>query len=127
MSKVRTFIERQEMKIKLETTIGSVLVKSSGHYIEIYTAEDAYREGLINLHDYHKGEARIRLTLSNVLREVCDVLRDYFEQFALIDIEVLEAKIEELLEPDACGLVIGVVGVVEHPYSPVFKGKVGVG
>jgi hypothetical protein len=41
------------------------------------------------------------LTLSNVLREVCKVLRDYFEQFALIDIEVLEANIDELLEPDA--------------------------
>jgi hypothetical protein len=41
------------------------------------------------------------LTLSNVLREVCEVLRDYFGQFALIDIEVLEANIEELLEPDA--------------------------
>jgi hypothetical protein len=85
-----------------------------------------------------------------VLREVCVVLRDYFEQFALIDIEVLEANIEELLELDAIerlkmmetwratmtkhdafgvviGVVIGVVGAVEHPYSPVFKGKVGVG
>ena len=41
------------------------------------------------------------LTLSNVIREVCKVLRDYCEQFALIDIEVLEANIEELLEPDA--------------------------
>lgn len=81
-----------------------------------------------------------------MLREVCVVLRDYFEQFALIDIEVLEANIEELLELDAIerlkmmetwratmtkhdafGVVIGVVGAVEHPYSPVFKGKVGVG
>jgi len=89
------------MKLQLETTIGFVLVEASGHYIEIYTGEDSYREGLINLYNYHKGEARMSLTLSNVIREVCKVLRDYCEQFALIDIEVLEANIEELLEPDA--------------------------
>jgi len=32
-----------------------------------------------------------------------------------------------MTERDAFGVVIGVVGVVEHPYSPVFNGKVGVG
>jgi hypothetical protein len=89
------------MKIQLETTIGFVLVESTGHYIEVYTSEDSYREGLINLWDYEKGKARVEPNLSNVLHEVSDVLNDYFDDFGIWNIEVLEAEIEELLERDA--------------------------
>ncbi len=89
------------MKLQLETTIGFVLVESSGHYIEIYTSEDSYREGLINLWDYEKDKLIMEPTISNVIREVLSTLRDYFEGFGIRNIEILEADIEELLEPDA--------------------------
>ena len=89
------------MELQLETTIGFVLVKSGGHYIEIYTSEESYREGLINLWDYAKDKLIMELTLSNVIREVLSDLGNYFEGFAISTVEVLEADIEELLEPDA--------------------------
>lgn len=89
------------MKLQLETTIGFVLVESSGHYIEIYTSEDSCREGLINLWDYEKDKLIMEPTISNVIREVFSNLRYYFEGFGIRNIEVLEADIRELLEPDA--------------------------
>lgn len=88
------------MKLQLETTIGSVLVESGGQYIEIYTAEESYLEGLINLWDYEKGEMIMNPTLSNVIREVLTTLRDYFDNFAIRNVEIMEAKVDELLEPD---------------------------
>ncbi|HEY7853757.1 MAG TPA: hypothetical protein VIB80_01390 [Aquiluna sp.] len=89
------------MKLQLETTIGFVLVESSGHYIEIYTSEDSYQEGLINLWDYEKDKLIMEPTMSNVIREVLSTLGDFFESFAIGNIEVLEANIDELVEPDA--------------------------
>ena len=89
------------MKLQLETSIGSVLVESSGHYIEIYTPEESYREGLINLWDYEKDEIKMNPTLSNVIREVYSTLSDSFEGFRIGQIEILEGELDELLEPDA--------------------------
>ena len=89
------------MKLQLETSIGSVLVESSGHYIEIYTPEESYREGLINLWDYEKDEIKMNPTLSNVIREVYSTLSDSFEGFRIGEIEILEGELDELLEPDA--------------------------
>jgi hypothetical protein len=88
------------MKIQMETNIGTVLVNSAGHYIEIYTGEESYREDLINLWDYHKGDSRLELTLSNVLGEVIPTIRNYFDDFRVETVDVLEASIEELLEPE---------------------------
>lgn len=89
------------MKLQLETTIGSVLVNSGGHYIEIYTPEESYREGLVNLWDYEKRQMTMNLTLSNVIGEVLSTLRNYFDNFGIREIEIVEAKLDELLEPDA--------------------------
>ena len=89
------------MKIQLDTTIGLVHVESSGHYIEVYTWEESYQEGLINLWDYEKDKLRTEPNLSNVLREVSDTLDDFFDDFGIWNIDVVEAGIEELLEPDA--------------------------
>lgn len=88
------------MKLQLETTIGSVLVESRGHYIQIHTPEDSYREGLLNLWDYKKREMIMNPTLSNVIREVLTTLSDYFDNFAIRNVEIMEAKVDELLEPD---------------------------
>jgi len=89
------------MKLQLETNIGFVLVESSGHYIEIYTSEDDYQEGLINLWDYEKNEIRLIPTLSNIIREVLSALGEHFHDFWIGEIDILEGELEELLEPDA--------------------------
>ncbi len=89
------------MKLQLDTTIGLVHVESSGHYIEVYTWEESYQEGLINLWDYEKDKLRMEPNLSNVLHEVSEVLDDFFDDFGIWNIEVVEAGIDELLEPDA--------------------------
>ena len=85
----------------METTIGVVLVVSGGHYIEIYTPQDSYREGVVNLWDYANNQLLMEPTLSNVLREVMSTLREYFEDFNIQRLEILEAEITELVEPDA--------------------------
>lgn len=89
------------MKLQLDTTIGFVMVETSGHYINIYTSEDSYCEGLINLWDYEKGEPRIQIKLSGVIREVIQALREYFPVFEIENIEFIEVPFDELLEDDA--------------------------
>lgn len=42
-------------------------------------------------------------TFSKVIREVLSILRNYFDIFGIRDIEIVEAKIDDLLEPEALG------------------------
>lgn len=84
------------MRAVFETTIGPVLAELNGHYIEIYTAEDCYREGLINLWDYQKREMTIEPGLRDFIRLVCEELKEYFEDFAISGLIDVEASDEEL-------------------------------
>ena len=85
------------MKLQLETTIGFVLVETSGHYINIYISNDSYRDGLINLWDYQKDEIRIQMKLSGVIREVIATLREHFGGFSIQECVIIEARFDELI------------------------------
>ena len=89
------------MKALLHTTIGPVLAEVRGHYIEIQTSVESFQTGLINLWDYRTDQLRMKPNLINVIREVSSTLRESFEDFRIAEIELLEADIEEILEPDA--------------------------
>ncbi len=83
------------MKAVLHTTIGPVLAELNGHYIEIYTAEESYREGLINLWDYEKDTMIIEPSLIVFIRLVCAELRLHFEDFEVDGTIEVEASDEE--------------------------------
>ena len=84
------------MKAVLHTTIGPVLAELNGHYIEIYTAEESYREGLINLWDYEKGTMAIEPGLIDFIGMVCRELRLHFEDFEVSGTIEVEATDEDL-------------------------------
>lgn len=86
------------MKALLHTTIGPVLTETSGHYIEIYTAEESYREGLLNLWDYGKGEMTIEPGLRDLVRLVAEDLSYYFEEFEVFEITEIEATLEQVMK-----------------------------
>ena len=86
------------MKALLHTTIGPVLTEARGHYIYIYTAEESYSEGLINLWDYEKREIRIQPGLRDLVRMVEADLELYFEGFRVLAISETEATLEEVMK-----------------------------
>jgi hypothetical protein len=86
------------MKALLHTTIGPVLTETSGHYIEIYTAEESYREGLLNLWDYEKGKMTIEPGLRDLVRLVAEDLSYYFEEFEVFEITEIEATLEQVMK-----------------------------
>lgn len=88
------------MELKLDTNFGEVLVRASGHYIEVYTPIEHYAEDLINLWDYETDSIRVKLTLENVLREVLDSIREALGSFQLLNIELLDITLDELVEDE---------------------------
>jgi hypothetical protein len=86
------------MQALLHTTIGPVLTTSSGHYIEIYTSEESYREGLLNLWDYEKGKMTIEPGLRDLVRLVAEDLSHYFEEFEVFEITEIEATLEQVMK-----------------------------
>lgn len=88
------------MELKLETDFGPVLVRASGHYIEVYTPIDHYREDLINLWDYERDIMKVKLTIDNVLNEVIETTHRAMGPFEVLDIELLDIALDELVEED---------------------------
>lgn len=86
------------MKAVLHTTIGPVLAELNGHYIEIYTAEESYREGLLNLWDYQKGQMTIEPGLRDLILMVAETLSDYFEGFEIFDISEVDATFRQVIK-----------------------------
>lgn len=86
------------MQALLHTSIGPVLANASGQYIEIYTAEESYREGLLNLWDYKKGQMTIEPGLRDLVRMVSETLSDYFEDFEVFDISEAEATFHQVMK-----------------------------
>lgn len=86
------------MKAVLHTTIGPVLAELNGHYIEIYTAEESYREGLLNLWDYQKRQMTIEPGLRDLVRMVSETLSDYFEDFEVFEISEVGATFRQVMK-----------------------------
>lgn len=85
------------MKVSLNTTIGTVRVEASGHYIYIYTPEETYREGLINLWDCEKDEIKIQPGLQDLIQVTTDELTSYFEGFKVFGIRQSVASLEQMM------------------------------
>ena len=85
------------MKVSLNTTIGTVRVEAKGHYIEIYTPEETYREGLINLWDYEKDEMTIQPGLQDLILIATEELSNYFEGFKVFGISQSVATLEQMM------------------------------
>ena len=86
------------MKALLHTTIGPVLAKLEGHYIEIYTPEETYREGVLNLWDYEKSQMKIEPGLRDLVGMVAETLTDYFEDFKVFEISDIEATLDQVMK-----------------------------
>ncbi len=85
------------MKVSLNTTIGTVRVEAKGHYIEIYTSEETYREGLINLWDYEKDEMKIQPGMQDLIHIATKELENYFEGFKVFGISQSVASLEQMM------------------------------
>lgn len=86
------------MKALLHTTIGPVLAEARGHYIYIFTPEETYQQGLLNLWDYEKREMRIQPGLRALVQIVEEELTLYFERFRVLEISETEATLEEVMK-----------------------------
>jgi hypothetical protein len=69
-----------------------------GHYIEIYTPEETYREGVLNLWDYEKRQMKIEPGLRDLVAMVAETLTDYFEDFKVFEISDIEANLDQVMK-----------------------------
>lgn len=72
-------------------------MESNGHYIEIYTPEETYREGSINLWDCEKDEMKIQPGLQDLIHIATEELANYFEGFKLFGIGQSVASLERMI------------------------------
>jgi hypothetical protein len=97
ISKSGTFIERLEMKIHLDTTIGSVRIHTEGHVIHIYTEKDETEDFYLNLWNPHTKREQEEPSLRNVLNRSLKEFCHSFDNFGIYEVKLIEAKIPEIL------------------------------
>jgi hypothetical protein len=88
------------VELRLKTDFGEVLVRASGHYIEVYTPIETYSQTLINLWDYEQNRIEVALTVENVLHEVIESIREALGSFELLGIELVDIALDELVDDD---------------------------
>lgn len=86
------------MNLTLETTIGTVNYECSGHFIHVFTEQEAAKEISINLWDHKSRKMRIETSIDNVFLEVAGTLKGQFPEFSVNALRVNHAPLELLME-----------------------------